>query len=203
MDRLTFISTIIKAIAWPVTLIAFLFLVRKDLPRLVRSLRRLKFKGVELEFGEAVKELAAETSLALSPPSGVLGNISLLPATGPIPQAGSAPQLIVTDHTEESASPRGEILEAWLFLEKTAQALLGKNNGDSISTLPHGSRLVRELLRLNLIDERQAAIFDELRRLRNEAVHMSAVQFTKQTARYYALSALQLARYLESATASR
>jgi len=60
MDALTFISELIKAVAWPVTAIALVVLLRKPIVELIPLLRRLKYKELELEFAQEVSELKAE-----------------------------------------------------------------------------------------------------------------------------------------------
>jgi len=61
MDALTFIAKLVDALAWPSVVVVVLIFLRKELPSIVRSLRKLKFKDVEMEFGEAAVALAAET----------------------------------------------------------------------------------------------------------------------------------------------
>ncbi|HHQ4702228.1 TPA: hypothetical protein ACSP3G_000603 [Aeromonas hydrophila] len=60
MDYLTFISKAIESLAWPVTIITLIFLIRKELPEIVKLLRRFKYKDIELEFGAATKAIANE-----------------------------------------------------------------------------------------------------------------------------------------------
>ena len=50
MDWLTFISKLVEALAWPAVVVGVLLHLRKEFPSIVRSLRKLKFKDVELEF---------------------------------------------------------------------------------------------------------------------------------------------------------
>ena len=58
MDWLTFITKIVEAAAWPGACLAVLLVIRNELPAIARSLRKLKFKDMELEFGEAAKAVA-------------------------------------------------------------------------------------------------------------------------------------------------
>ncbi len=55
MDWLTFLATIIQAVAWPVTIVAIAYLLRKELRALIPLLTKLKYKDIELEFGRRVE----------------------------------------------------------------------------------------------------------------------------------------------------
>jgi hypothetical protein len=176
MDWLTFISEIIKAIAWPATLIVLLVIVRKDLPALIRSLRKLKFKGVEFEFDAAAKQVAADAKSALPPPS-----------TNP-------PILLRKSHTRPM---RGEILEAWLIVEAAARNLL-RRNAREVDAKAAPYAVSRALAASGLLEGDQVAIFEQLRVLRNEAVHATDMRFTSQAVEDYVDSALALTDYLEA-----
>ena len=65
MDWLTFFSSVIDSLAWPSAFFAVWFVIYKELPTTIRSLRKLRFKDVELEFGEAARAVAAETKKAV------------------------------------------------------------------------------------------------------------------------------------------
>jgi len=47
MDTLTFISELIKAVAWPMTAIVLVVLLRKPIIELIPLLRKLKYKELE------------------------------------------------------------------------------------------------------------------------------------------------------------
>lgn len=64
MDVLTFISELIKSLAWPVAIIILVILLRKPIVELIPLLRRLKYKDLELEFSQEVTELKAEVEAA-------------------------------------------------------------------------------------------------------------------------------------------
>jgi hypothetical protein len=57
MSWLEFIAKIISALAWPTAFLVALFMLREHIVSLVPGLRRLKYKGIELEFSESLKEL--------------------------------------------------------------------------------------------------------------------------------------------------
>jgi len=68
MDWLTFISNTIKAISWPTAVIILVIILRRPLVRLLLLLRRLKYKDLELDFGERLEELEDQAEKADLPP---------------------------------------------------------------------------------------------------------------------------------------
>ena len=186
MDWLTFISKVIEALAWPGLVVAVLIYLRKEFPSIVRSLRKLKFKDVELEFGEAAIALAAETKRV-------------------VPAAKSGVKLLGQDETAVAArleaiaelSPRAAILEAWLLVEGAAADLIRKQSITTLSANPGPMRIREGLRRAEVLTPPQEAAFEHLRRLRNEAVHAPEAEFSSSAVASYIESALAMAGYLE------
>lgn len=189
MDWLTFISKIVEALAWPSVPIAVLLIIRKELPAIAKSLRRFKYKDVELEFGESAKAIASETKEVLPEPS----NDVLLP---------SEPKTKAESRLEEIAdiAPRAAILEAWLLVEAAAADVIQKKNLGNITNFPGPLRLRESLQKGNILNTRQLAVFEQLRKLRNDAVHVPDAQFTKEAAISYIQPALAMSAFLESLT---
>ena len=57
MDILTFISNLIDAAVWPAAVIFLVFLLRSPLGRLLPLVSSLKYKDLELQFGNRLKEI--------------------------------------------------------------------------------------------------------------------------------------------------
>jgi len=190
MDWLTFISKIVDALAWPGTLVALLLIIRKELPAIARSLRKLKFKDIELEFGEAAKAVASEAKDAV-PPSNPSVLLAGLPKEEMALKLSSIAEL----------APRAAILEAWLQVEAAAVDVVRKRTGTGLTSMPGPMRLRDSLVRVEVLNSRQVAIFENLRTLRNEAVHFPDAQFTKESVASYIEAALAMATYLEGIAA--
>jgi hypothetical protein len=60
MDGFTFTTELIKALAWPSSVIILVFLLRKPIIELVPLMKKLKFKELEMEFSQEVKALKSE-----------------------------------------------------------------------------------------------------------------------------------------------
>ena len=185
MDSLTFISSVISALAWPVTVIIIILILRLPLTNLFPLLQRLRFQGLELDFGRQVQALALEARNQLPPASGVL-------------------------NTEESLrerwielaqlSPRAVVLEAWLRLEKAAIDA-SKRHGLNLHSAEIRSPLLlgEALEQAGILEGATAGIYHQLRNLRNAAAHASEVAFSPDAAIEYADLAARLTEYLRKA----
>lgn len=190
MDWLTFISKIVEAITWPGVAVAVLFYLRKELPSIVKSLRKLKIKDVELEFGEAAIALAAETKRV-------------------VPAAKSQARLLDQDEEDAIArlgkiaelSPRTAILESWLLVEAAAAELIRKQATTTLTANPGPMRIREGLRKAEVLTPPQESAFEDLRRLRNDAVHASDAEFTPAAVASYIESAIAMARYLKDMAA--
>ncbi len=99
MDVLTFISELTKALAQPLAVVTLVFLLRRPIMEVFPSLRRLKYKEIELEFAQEVSELKAEVE-AIAEEKGE-----------------EAPSITSSLLNLVSYSTRAAIMEAWLEVE--------------------------------------------------------------------------------------
>ena len=185
MDWLSFIAAIVKALAWPLTVLGIFLVLRRPLAGLLPLLARLRFKDLELDFGRRLAEARAEAAT--------------LPATQlPAPTATNDDALIRL----ADASPRAAILEAWLRVEAAAlTAARRRGTTEPISQLRTPGRLIESLEELGVIDARQAAVFHELRSLRNSAAHALGFEPSPEAARDYVRLAARLEQSLEDGAA--
>jgi hypothetical protein len=162
MNWMAFIASLTGSLAWPVAVLAIFFLLRKHIAALLPLLRELKYKDVQLTFGERVRELAAEV-------------VDVLPEPAETPALGEGE----LSHLERLGrlSPRAAILEAWIPVEQAALKLAVARGITLTRDARVAARGVAEALaRAGAISEEEAMLFNALRRLRNEAAH--AVEFT-------------------------
>ena len=186
MDWLTFISKVIEALAWPGAFLAVLLVIRKELPVIARSLRRFKFKDVEIEFGEAAEAIATEAKDAVPP------------GKPDVRLSGQSKEEMATRLASiAELSPRAAILEAWLQVEAAAVDVVRKRGTTTLSSMSGPMRLRDSLFRAEVLGARQIAVFEKLRILRNEAAHVPDAQFTRESVASYVEAALSMAAYLE------
>src|SRR5690606_42060334 len=122
MDALTFLSEIIRSVAWPVTVVVLVVVLRKPLVELIPLLRRLKYKELELEFSQQVSELKAEAESISREHPEEQGQIS--------PRSNSILNLV-------SFSSHASIMEACVEVESSAIAV-----PSSFSTQPQNHALM-------------------------------------------------------------
>jgi len=186
MDILTFLSKVMEAIAWPVAAVIILAMLRKDLPAIARSLRRFKYKDIELEFRAAAEAIAEEVKEAVPP-------------LNPDVRISGSTRDALKNRLEaiSELAPRAAILEAWLQVESAAADVLRVKGLDSLKAYPGPLRLREGLYKGGVLNKQQVKIFEQLRTLRNEAVHVPDAEFTKSAVASYIDSAISMASHLE------
>lgn len=186
MSWLEFTAAIIGSLAWPIVALVAIILLRKPLVGLIPLLRRAKYKDLELEFGEEVRELRQEAEATLRP---------LTTAPGPVgPEEDSLLQLA-------SVSPRSAVVEAWRLVESSARRAIesrgvSAEGGRSLT----GPQLTRTLGLAEVLDNPTRGLMDRLRMLRNQAVHADDFFVDEASAREYVQIALALARRIGAET---
>ena len=181
MDWLTFIAEMTKAISWPAAIVIAVLIFRDPLLKLLRELKRLKWKDVEVEFDKEVKKAKAEL---------------------PEIQRVTASEKYIGDDDYESrllslleTSPKAAVLEAWLQVEREAYGLL-KNKNVAVPPKLSPIRLLELLLKHNLIDKNGQNLFNTIRKLRNRAVHEYENEISENAALDYLDMASEMIRIL-------
>ena len=185
MDWLAFFSSAISTLAWPAALIILFFIIRKELPKIAGSLRKVKYKDVELEFGSAIKAIAEDVKDSVPPTKSK--NI----AGKPTDEIKSSLEAVA------DISPRAAILEAWIQVEAAAADVINKKGLGGKARYVGPARLRDYLQKENILNSKQVHIFEKLRYLRNEAVHVHDAEFTQAAVASYIESAVLIASYLE------
>jgi hypothetical protein len=163
MDILTFIAELIRALAWPLSVLAIFIVLRKQIVDRIPLLNRLKYKDFEIEFGKEVAEAK---------------DIIHKESSKTLPEK-IAPSSYDYYETLAEASPRGAILEAWISFESSAMSSLQALK----LTLQRGPipfpELLRKMKEAELISKEEETSLSKLRKLRNTAVHESGVPIRK------------------------
>jgi len=153
MDTYTFIVKMVEAIIWPLTICCSLLLLKQPLSTLLPLLQNLKYKDIEINFSKEVKELSQELDEEL-------------------PKESS--ELLVTPKVIKLAelSPRAAVLEAWINVEFSANEALQRNSsGLEIQDKSSPQVVIRTLCKKELIQQTTVNMFNNLRALRNHALH--------------------------------
>ncbi len=157
MDSLTFVAELVKALAWPVVSLVMVLALRHEIKRLLPQVKRFKAGPLEAEFDREIRELARETEAQLSPPAA-------LPSASP--EREKLLQLA-------ALNPRSAIIEAWHHVEFAARRVVeARNPAITARELQSSSALLRSLNRDEILSRDEVALFNDLRALRNQAVHV-------------------------------
>jgi len=177
MDILTFITKIVEALAWPVSSVALVALLRREIRLLLPLVKKIKAGPVEAEFERGTAMLSAS-----------------LPSQPKAEEALTHGLAIEADGTNPSTNPRATVLESWLHLEAAANEALGRKQAElhgpgAIATRPASRGLAEALKASGLLHEGQLNLFKELQHLRNEVVHTLEFTPTREA----------IVRYMEAA----
>lgn len=165
MDSLAFIAKLVEALAWPISAIVLVILLRREIAALAPFIRKLKAGPLEAEFEREVRELRSAVETAKNRTS--LQQPSWQIATEKLAQV----------------NPRSAILEAWRQTEAAAiRELRERQPGVSEEQV----RSTREVLRLlgetGIATPEEVALLNQMRFLRNQAGHVESFQPTYEAA---------------------
>ncbi len=163
MDWLQFIASLVTSLAWPITVVVLVFLLRVPLARVLLTLTHLRYKDLELDFGRELKRLEEEArAIHIEPKQ--------------LKEAASAKRDSL--HLLEEAarmvedSPELAIAVAWQALEAELMAAIMRLAA-SPDYPPYNSALknAQLLKEQNTIDARTFELLNSMRMLRNAVVH--------------------------------
>lgn len=168
---------------WPATLIGVLLILREPLRLLLPFAQSIKFKEFEVNFSQELDNATAQANAAL-------------------PKYHPPAHLSVSQRLKQNASflPNQSILQAWKSVEASAESLL--LNQQPQLTIPEKQRykfMGEHLLQQQLITQKQANLFHELRQLRNKVAHAKNYSVNSVLAVQYIELCLALVEYLDQA----
>jgi Domain of unknown function (DUF4145) len=151
MDWLTFISNLVGSMAWPTSAAIIALIFRSQISTLIKNLNTLRWGDVEAEFGEKVDQIREEIREIESNPNYI--------------DVPVEPQLINLLETH----PHLAVLEGWKTLEKAIVELSARKLQND-RPLPIQKHL-EALVRAELISSSMKKIINDIREVRNRAVH--------------------------------
>lgn len=178
MDILTFISELVKACVWPLTLLVIVFIFRKRISDLFGFIESIKYKEIEILFRKQLDALKIEAQIADFPPS---DNIS-------------REDLVLAEN-----NPVQLVLKAWIEVEEVAlsrlKILLPKSD-------KHYEKLsretaVRRLLFSGALSPSSNKLLENLNHFRNQVVHAPSFSISTMDALDYLSLTLQLRKQIE------
>jgi hypothetical protein len=183
MDGLTFASEVIKALAWPAAVSITVLVLRREIKALLPLVKKLKAGPIEAEFDREVRELKEQAERQP-------------PALSPAPVSTSERQKLLQ---LAELNTRSAVIEAWHNVEFAARRVVEAHDR-SISTreLQSSSALLRSLNRFEILSRDEVALFNDLRALRNQAVHLPEFSPAYDAVLNYIDLALRLKASLDS-----
>lgn len=167
---LEFIARLMEAFAWPAVAIIFMVLFRGKLASVASNLRTFKWGDAEATFGEELRS-AAENAKAIEP--------------APAPVAEDNRQRLSQLIEMAAISPTGAIIGAWKDMESAAWKLIEEVSSPGETVSKGKLNLFQYLSVRNLLPSAELEMFNELRVLRNKAVHGGDESVTVDDARKY------------------
>lgn len=162
MDALQFLAAVINSLAWPLTTVALVFLLREPVGRVLTTLTRLKYKDLELDFGRELKQIEEKAKA-----------IEVLPAPTAKAVGGPKEPHELLEEAERLASefPEPAVAVAWSAIEDGLwQAVERLTNTTAFRGQP-ASKTIQVLLQREAIDRETIDVLNRMRNLRNGAVH--------------------------------
>ena len=157
MDALTFISNLIRDLAWPVTTLIALIFVIKHAPSLAGFVKAVRFKDFELTLREEFTEARAEAEQVKLEAGGVAAQ----PETRERAMPDKIKQLVEID-------PAIAIIEVWRTLEAEIVSLI-QHNAMMRFTTPE--KFIQHLVKIGKLTASDWKLYQRLRQIRNTSVH--------------------------------
>ncbi len=183
MSWMEFTIALLDKLVWPAVLVFAVMSLKRPLAKLIPLAKKLKFKDLELEFGQGLKAVTQQAE-------------------------GVFPELKTDNKTLLIASathlPNSAIIEAWEQVDLTAERLI-KSHCNNI-TLDKNTRykhIENILISEQLINTKQGKLFSELRQLRNRVAHAVGYEVGKAEAIQYIELCFKLIEHLNSLTPSQ
>ncbi len=163
MDWRTFVVELVKALAWPITVLVVASAAWRHIVPLFPRVREVKYGDAQVSFSAEVRQVAVSAGDAV-------------PARAALPTAPPSETDRIARLLE--LSPRAAVLEAFVPVQ-TALAALARASGHRVGKADHYSTtaLADRLTEAGVMSEGQRGLFGALRRLRNAAAH--AQEFTE------------------------
>ncbi len=182
MSWMQFIIELLDKLIWPAVMVFAVLNLKRPLSKLIPLAKKLKFKDLEVEFGQGLKAVTEQ-------------------AQGVFPELKTDKKTLLI--ASANSLPNSAILEAWEQVDLAAEQLI-KSHCDNI-TLDKNTRykhIENILINEALINTKQGKLFSELRQLRNRVAHAVSYEVGKAEAIQYIELCFKLIEHLRSLTPS-
>lgn len=159
MNKLEFTSSIINSLAWPLVILTIVIILRKPIIKIFTNLNKLTFNNLEMDFSQELESIETK----IEEKELIDGGISTLHKN-----ENKKNEIL----TVAQISPAASITMAWSMVEQEITSAINRL-AISPDYLPYNSPIknINLLVATDLIDNETRNILDELRKIRNKAVH--------------------------------
>lgn len=177
-----YLVKIIDSAVWPIAAIWLGYIFRGEVRALLGRISQFKYKDVEAKFEKQLVQAEVEAT-----------NLKEKP-TKTWEQATTRGVLTQYEQFRRIAqsSPRAAILEAWLDVEVAVFAAAEKADLE-VKAQSNTHQLANHLVSLELIPKETLLVFNSLRKLRNQAIHLPDFTLNEDEAERYLELALTVA----------
>ncbi len=187
MDPLSFIAELVKALVWPVALLLIFIVFKEPLRELLPGLRRLSYKGLVLEFERKLDQLETKAEQAHLPPPQEVPTSAALGRVREVP-------LVELAEMVAQVSPPAAVVETWRQLELAISNIFTRMGRPE----PRSWVITRLILKHEgILSQSAMSVLQDLRALRNHAVH-AGLELTPEQAIQYAVLAQRLIEALRA-----
>lgn len=175
------IERIIDILAWPFTIIVVVMMLRSPLSELVPTLKKMKYKDLELEFEKEANKILAEAERDLPEP----------PKPEPIEHEDTGIRFSL-----RRPEPADEIMRSWRNLELKLREMAGEEKAKRST-----GHMIRELTQSGAITVEMSKLILELSSLRNRVAHTDEEAITYKVSSSFRESVTRVLAALESSNA--
>jgi len=168
MGLLDFVASLVESLAWPLIVGFCVYILRTPAGKILERISKLKYGDLEAEFQERLNKIEP---IANGDTKRIIQEKNITPIT--------------LEYLSE-LSPRAAVLEAWIIVENATSAFC-EANGLPANISYQG--LFQAAKKKDLDIEAFQTAYQELRLLRNKAVHATDSDITPITAKQYVKTA--------------
>lgn len=186
MDSNQLVVGLAQALAWPLITFFIVLLLRKPFVELLKNIEKMKWQGVEFEFGRQLVN-AEKGAKKLSLPSA---------KSVELPAFKQKSSLYEQMKAIAEISPAAAITDSWKAVEFAILEVAKAQNYDVAGHTP-AYKIVEKLVGDQIVDQDTFLLYRDLRNLRNNAVHHSDFLISVDDALRYIDLSLSLANRLQ------
>jgi hypothetical protein len=186
MDSNQLVVGLVQALAWPVITLLIVLLLRRPFIELLKNVEKMKWQGVEFEFGKQLVN-AEKGAKELSLPSAEKVKL---------PAFKQETSLYERMKAIAEISPAAAVADSWKAVE-FATLQVANAHGYDFPERTAGYKIIEKLVVDGVIDKGTMSLYRDLRELRNSAAHHSDFSITVSEALRYIDLSLSLANRLQ------